>query len=325
MNQKVWVINDQDWHRSTKPEPMVEPPAAAPPLAGPPPQPQSVPIPPQKNPALAFSLSLPLAGGGLCYLGEKRPGAYCMAGMAFFCALLATLLLYRGALVHLLARHDLQAWPFTLAAGIFFLAGLLFWQGAAVAAYYRALRQRSEPFLGGGRALWPLLGSLLLPGWGQFLNGQPRKGLCFLPCGLLAFLSLFVLGVTRGLWPLLRSEPGRRLVELYLTAALLLLPLFLLLWLVGAYDAFRSCQRQQRKKMCLNNPGYRPGGRKVLRALVPRGSAVLGLLLAISLGMQFIPKTYYRQSLQRARLEMLHNRVEILPGLVQELLGFLGR
>lgn len=324
MNQKVWVISDQDWNRSPAKAPPPAPGPESPPETGPPTAAPIPSAPAQKSPALVFSLSLLLWGGGFRYLGERRPAAFCMTAMALFGGIFAALILCRVPATRLLVRHGLQLSPFALGVEILFLAGLLFWLGNAVAAYHRALASRTERYLGGDRKRWPFLASLVLPGWGQFLNGQELKGVCFLACALLGGFSLFVLAVTHALWPLLQAEPGRRLFEAYLTAALLALPLLLLIWLVGAYDAYRSCQRLQRRKLCLKNPGYRPGRRRLLRALLPSSSAVLGLLLAISLGMQFAPRSFYRDSLSQARAELLQQRVEILPDLLQKAIRILG-
>jgi hypothetical protein len=62
-----------------------------------------------------------------------------------------------------------------------------------------------------------------------------------------------------------------------------------------------------------------------LQDLVPRGTAVLGLLLAISLGMQFIPQQYYLDSLVQLRLEMLRSHMEIVPELLGKAIEFIDR
>jgi TM2 domain-containing membrane protein YozV len=324
MGQKVWVISDQEWQRPPKrnlpakplpeePQEQEEAPAEVSPEA------------PRKNPALSFSISLVVWGGGQLFLGKKRPGWGLVAGMALFFLLVTAVVVFPLPAGRLAGRLGLRPGAVILVFAAFFLVGLFVWVGNAVAAYFGALRTWSEPYFGMGKALWPVGASVLFPGWGQFLNGQPIKGLFFLLFGMAGGFSLFVFAVTRALWPALQADPARRMFEVYLGAAVLFLPVFILAWIVAAYDAFRSNQKQQRKKLCRKNPGYRPGGPKVLRALVPRGSAILGLLLAMSLGMQFFPKTYYRDSLETIRAEMLKSHVEIVPELVQKVIDVIGR
>jgi hypothetical protein len=52
---------------------------------------------------------------------------------------------------------------------------------------------------------------------------------------------------------------------------------------------------------------------------------VLGLLLAISVGMQSIPKKYYLDSLESIRLAMLRNNMEIVPELLGKAVVFIDR
>lgn len=321
MKQKVWVIPDRDWNEPAKKSAPAAPLAETPEVEESTPQAES----PRKNPALSFSLSLVVWGGGYRYLGEKRASAIYMAAMGLFSVLLWGQMFFLKAEAGLLARLGLTPAAVALEVAAFFFAGLILWSVNAVTAYFRTVRGWPDPFLGVEKGIWPLCASLFLPGWGQFLNGQPLKGLFFLLFGMLEFFTLFVFALTRSFWPLLQGDPARRIFEVYLGGAVLLLPLFLLAWIVAAYDAFRANQKQQRKRLCRKNPGYRPGGPKIARALIPRGSAILGLLLAISLGMQFCPKQFYRHSLERVRVEMLKSHVEVIPELVQKVVGVIDR
>ena len=208
---------------------------------------------------------------------------------------------------------------------IFIAFGLVLWLGNAVDAYNRATTSRSEPYRGVEGGLWPLLCSLLLPGWGQFLNGQPRKGLCFLPFGVAGIASALVLLASRYVWPYLRTGQDRMVFEIYLAAALAALPAAFLLWIVAVYDAFSSGRERSRRQREPAQAGYRMRRGGGLQNLVPRGTAILGLLLAISLGMQFIPKRYYLDSLESLRQQMLGNHMEIVPELLEKAIGFIDR
>jgi len=91
------------------------------------------------------------------------------------------------------------------------------------------------------------------------------------------------------------------------------------------YDSFISGGKLLRR-----NPGMPYGGhglrsRGIVQDIVPRGTVVLGLLLAISVGMQSIPKKYYLDSLESIRLAMLRNNMEIVPELLGKAVVFIDR
>lgn len=320
MKQKVWVIGEQDWNVPSKKSRVPDPSSEQSPTENP-----TFPELSRKNPAVSFSLSMAAWGSGHRYIGKNRTGTIFMAAMALFYASMIAMVFFREAVGRMVVHLGLPASAFPLGVVAFFLAGLVFWLVNAVVAYYQTVRRRSAPFLGVENPFWPLGASLLFPGWGQFLNGQPIKGLFFLLFGITGVFSIFVFAVAQSLWPMLKADSTGHIFEIYLGAAVLLLPVFILIWVIAAYDAFRSGQKQQRKRLSLKNPGYKPGGPRLLRALIPRGSVILGLLLAISLGMQFFPKNFYRDSLEKVRAEMLKRHVEIVPELMQKVIGFIDR
>ena len=311
MQQKVWVINDQDWNR--RPAKRAIEPAPSPPGKG---DGRPAQAAAQKSPAVAFSLGICIWGGGQLYLGRYRAGTALLAAMALFYGALSGLLFWPQALGGLAAASGLPAQILVVAAAVLFLAGLGLWLFSAVEAYYRTARLGDKPFGGVDNELWPLLGSLLCPGWGQFLNGQPKKGLCVQLLALPGLFALFLIFLTWDAWPLLEASPLRPGLETALAAGLVAVPLTLLVWIVAAYEAFRSCRVLFRKRLSREHAAYRPGGQRYLRRLIPRGSAVLGLLLALSLGMQFLPRDYYLESLARMRGELLASHLVILPQLI---------
>jgi TM2 domain-containing membrane protein YozV len=320
MGQKVWVISDQDWNGAPDRQRRDSPPPGQRPQGD-----RTLPAAPGKNPALSFSCAMLVWGSGHLYLGERRRGFVYLAAMVLFYAFVAAPVLLRDSVSRLVVASGIPTPVYLAGAAVLFLAGQLVWLVNAVDAYYRALRPRSASFPGVDHALWPLCGSLVFPGWGQFLNGQPGKGLFFLLCGAAGVFSVVICCAARYVWPLLKASPARLDFEFLVVAMLALIPLSLLMGIVAAYDAFRSCRERCRKKWRLKNAGYRAGGQAFVRDLIPRGTAILGLLLAISVGVQCFPKNYYLQSLEKARLEMLNNGMQVLPELVRKAMGYLGR
>ncbi len=320
MKQKVWVINDQEWNRKTTSGAIDLPPLK--PTGG---ETRSSPAAPRKSPAVSFNLAMLCWGGGYFYLGRYRAGTVCLAAMAVFYGAASSLAICPDALARLAATSGWPAAFFIAATMILFLTGMVLWLATAVDTYYRTVRLGGEPFLGVETETWPLLSSLVVPGWGQFLNGQPKKGLVVFLLALPGIFSLFLVLLARGAWLLLQAGPIRLFIEAGIAAGLATIPLLLLVWIVAAYDAFRSGRMLYLRRLSLKKEGFRPGGEGILWSLVPRGSAILGLLLAISLGMQFIPRQFYLESLVRLRGEMLECHMKIIPGLVEKTIKMIGR
>jgi hypothetical protein len=103
-------------------------------------------------------------------------------------------------------------------------------------AYRSAERQRGR-CRGLGSAWLAGIASALIPGWGQIVNGQLKKGLFFLFGFLLqAYLLAYYLAT-----PLYRIvsdlDPNQRLLREIINAGQIALGVTALLWLVSAYDA----------------------------------------------------------------------------------------
>lgn len=305
MSQKVWVIGDPELNirPGMTPEPGGDSKNRE--KGG-----STLPETAQKNPAASFSLSMLVWGGGHMYIGQWRAGLIYLFSMALFYTIIA--IGYTSDILEL-----------NLGAMIVCLFGLMAWMFSAVDAYYRTVRSRAETFLGVEKIILPVGGSFLFPGWGQFLNGQPRKGMFFLFFGVGGTFVAFALLLIRHVWPLLVLNEDRHLFEVCLMGALSFIPVVFLMWIVAVYDAFRSCEYFLRYKQRSKLSGKRFQGRRFLADLVPQCSAVLGLMLAISLGMQFLPKQYYLDSLKNVRVEMLKGHMTILPQLVQKTIEFL--
>jgi TM2 domain-containing membrane protein YozV len=320
--KKVWVINDETWSRSgsnlrAPDRPSAESTAVISVTSDEPCEAAAQqPGAADKNPALAFSLAMLIWGSGHLYLRRYRIGWLFLAAMVLY--------------------YTLLFWYWPGAPGRFGLGfvagGLLFgllgpgcWLINAVDAYYRTQRLRSAPFRGLDRESLALAGSALFPGWGQFLNGQPLKGVVFLLFGGLGLGSLGLL-LTIPFWgPVVATSAIGAFLDRCFAATLVLLPCSLLAWTVSVYDAAYACRKLLRKKLAQQNPGYRAGGRGLLRNLLPRSTAVLGLLLALSLGMQFIPRSFYLDSLDQLGRELAAHHLETAPRLLQKARDVLNR
>ncbi|WP_303722881.1 hypothetical protein [Malonomonas rubra] len=275
----------------------------------------------EKSPVTAFSLSLLVWGSGHFYLEKNRPGYIYLSLMGLYFIMGTALILFHQEFA-LFAAERLHV---LLVGGVLVVLGLLIWGSNAVDAYYRAKRLQSTPFLGLEQKRWPVCASLLVPGWGQFLNSQPKKGIFFLSFALVGYLALLILTIARPILPLLVTEPLRNGYEVALIITLVAIPPVLLFWVLAVNDAYRSCEDFLHNKRLSVSAGRRLSSRNVLVDLTPSCSAVLGFMLAISLGMQFLPREYYSQYLTQIKGELLANKLIILPELVGRVLALLSQ
>jgi TM2 domain-containing membrane protein YozV len=317
MKQKVWYIDDPYWEEKPETGEEHKPCAVEPETET---QAPAVALP--KSPARSFSLSMVIWGSGQMYNGAYLPGSLFMAAMPAFYAPLAVML-FRSLASRPQAGSGIPAMVFVAGVMGYLFIGLFCWLANAVDAYYRTVRSRSEPFRGVDNELHPLLGSILFPGCGQFLNGQPVKGLFFLICGLAGVLAVAFVCLILYIWPGLKAGPAGDTFEICLVVALLLIPIAFVTWLVSAYDAYRSCKELSHEKKRSSSSVETARKTKPGKYLLPRLNAVLVMLLAISVGMQSFPRTYYLDSLEKLRIETLNHHLEIIPGLLGKVIGLI--
>jgi hypothetical protein len=285
---------------------------------------------PARNPALAFSLSMLVWGSGQIYVREFRLGLKFFGCMILFYSAIASLVIFRENAAPRLFDTPVPAPVLIIVLVIFITSSLFFWLHSAVHAYYKAASLRMEVFRGVGNAFWPLLCSLFFPGWGQFLNGQPRKGLFFLFFGASGFSALFLCSVAPYLWPVLSSSPDRFVFEIYLSAALLFLPLCILMWMVAAHDAFWTCKEPVRKRPWATRVAFAREkirthgiGRFLLPKIKSVALSVVLLTVVVLAGKHYFPREYYQHNLQRVRVEMLNNQMHLTPRLLEKVITVL--
>lgn len=299
--QKVWVVNDATWQL-----PMVrKPKVAAAASVTDDPEPSAEDLAGQadgrQNPLWSFSLALLVPGSGHLYLGYLRQGFWFTGAALVVTAAVLTLVLIRETVYRTLAAYPEQTAMFLISFLCLSLVGLGLWLASVVDVYRRTMLSRREVWPGLENPVIPLVCSLVLPGWGQVLNGQFKKGLLFLCLGCLGGFALEILAVGCYFWPLIQPGPLRVLVDWLLIVSFLAAPLMFSCWLAAGYDAYLSGQRLARQRFSRAVPSKRISGPGFARMLVPRTSAVLCLLLAISVGMQLLPKGYYASRLERVQ------------------------
>lgn len=255
----------------------------------------------QRDPARAASLSLFLWGGGQLYNGQRAIADWLLLLQVLFFGAVAV----GGIFWSRLARW--LDWYFrfdTTVPGLLtllFLWGAAGWVGGAFQAYRKADSRGPVPFTGKERDAIAALCSLAIPGWGQYLNGQPRKGAAFQALALLEGLAwLTLLAVYAGFESLRRPE-NRAVLEGGLLAAAAALPLLAFTHVVSAYDAFKvarypGLRRNLFTRMQFAWTRYRigaprqlPSTKRRIRALV----LILLLVLADLVAIFYSPRSFY--------------------------------
>ncbi|HKJ05246.1 MAG TPA: hypothetical protein VJ974_06585 [Geopsychrobacteraceae bacterium] len=252
-----------------------------------------------KNPALSFSLSLLLCGAGYLYLGRYRLGAVFASIQALLVLLLIGIFYYWDAIKNFSFVHTFEMSIFVFTGLVVILITMFLWLGSAVDAYRRTVQQLPDVYAGVDYEYLPVFANVLFPGWGHFLNGQPKRGSAYLMFGFVGLCSGLLTLAAWPIWSLIAYSPGARMFEIALFSAFLFVPLALVAWVVSVYDIFR----------------IRIGD--ILRSHMPRTSAVLTLLLSISVGLHFMSGEYYMNLMDSVRTEMLQHNMTFLPEVVQ--------
>ncbi len=185
---------------------------------------------------------------------------------------------------------------------------LIFWVSNASDAYHTAIKARRTPFTGVKSRVYPLFCSLLVPGWGQFLNGQPVKGALFAICAAFGVFSLIsVLGILQ-VWPSLENSDSRLIVEVVLLLSLLSLPTMPVLWILGVFDAWKVGQDDIKKEPLLERlkaANNRRRSQGWVRGVFPQIKRTLllafFLIIMIIITVRFyFPGKFYREYLMKA-------------------------
>ncbi len=308
MNDKVWEIRDSGEKRLFVDETKKA---------------RTVRRPEQKNPAIAFSLSLLFWGGGQFYNDQVGRGVLFFLLMIIYSTVIFVLVFARETVAGYLSYERISMDTVFTTLGLFYAVGVLLWAFNADQAYHRAARGRREPFTGIDNKVLPLLCSLFVPGWGQFLNGQDKKGGVFLGLASVSLLSVAsILGVTL-LWTSFEIDEYRIFYEMVLVIALLYTPFIPIVWLIGAFDAIKVSIDEVKKEPLLKRLKYANYRRKMhgLRGIIPhfKMTVVLGVLLITLLVAGFFlgPQKYYIPRLKSLHVRLVEKDMVIIPYILE--------
>jgi TM2 domain-containing membrane protein YozV len=318
--EKVWVVEDPDERPKVR---------KAKPIS------KEKPLLPRKNPAVAYSLSMFFWGAGQRYNHRHSKGAAFMVLMflAGFGTLLA--LLYREPLLSFLAVFGMSRTNSFLLAETILLGILIFWTYNAGDAYHQASKEQKTPFTGVSSRLYPALCSLLVPGWGQFLNGQPVKGSVFMGFSVIGLFSIVTLPLVYLAWPSLEPSDTRSIIEVIFVCTILFTPVIPFLYIFSTYDALQISLDEYRKEPLWERIKAANNRRRVqgwMRGVFPqiKETIALGLflMLLVMIVRDYFPANYYHELLASTQLLMKKRGMTLLPELMdkmQTLITMVGR
>lgn len=285
----------------------------------------------QRDPARAYNLSMLYWGGGQLYNDQLRKGGAFMVLMLLVFGGTVLGIIYRVELYEFLHNRVISRSKAFLAAEVVLFLVLLFWVSNAADAYRAAARTRKTRFPGVSSRIMPLLGSLLVPGWGQFLNGQPIKGSILSVLAVIGSFSAFTVILTFLAWPLLDAGDARFIAEGIAAVCLLLVPLVPLLWTFSAYDALKVSHDDLLKEPLgerIKAAYYRGRTQGFVRGVFPqiKGTVMLVLVLAffVIVVRYWSPLEFYAKLLSSVQTLLRDRGMTIVPELIGRLLAEMG-
>lgn len=213
---------------------------------------QSMPsFPKEKDPSKAYSWSVLFWGGSQFYNNQVVKGLSFLILMAAFYAGTVTTVLCWPGIVRFLQSRGMSVSVFLLVSLLLLLCFLIFRGLCCSNAYYNVMKVRKDRFTGTRSRFYPFICSILLPGWGQFLNSQPLKGSIFAGFSMVSYFSLITVPVVLLVWKDLEPSFARFLVESVFTIAVLYLPLIPFVWIISSYDALKVSLEEWKKEPLL--------------------------------------------------------------------------
>lgn len=286
----------------------------------------------EKDPARAYTLSVLLWGAGQDY--NEEPGKALAFQLLLIALIVGSVLsvIYGEELLLFLTSRGVSHAELFLAAELLFFCLLILWLAGAGAAYHSAAKSRSSRFRGMDHRVYPCLCSLLLPGWGQFLNGQPVKGSIFSAVSVFGLFAIVSAPVTLLAWPWLEASDTRFIVEGIFAITVLYAPLIPFVWIFGSYDALKVSVDELKKESLwerIKSANNRRRTQGWVRGVFPHIQSTFLLVLVLAI-LSFVisrafPAGFYTELLRSTSAYLSRQGMVILPDIVEKLLPFVAR
>lgn len=283
----------------------------------------------QKDPSLAYSLSIIIWGCGQFYNRQWKLGTLLLLLMITFYAFISIFAIYWGPVTSYFESIDIDRSGTLLILGSFYLSGLIVWYLNAWQAYYKSNKINSIPFKRTQVRFLPALCSLLMPGWGQLLNGQPKKSLFFQLFALTGVAASSFILIIFLLWPTIELPRSRSVIEWIFSISIIILPFILMMWMFNIFDAAKVSLDNKKRgplpvriKNAKNRFRYRikiHGWKNVMIPLIKRTVLIILLLTFCVITYDQVPKKFYMQQLQNLGDQMSKKEMTIIPNIIKKL------
>jgi len=286
----------------------------------------------EKSPARAYTLSLLFWGVGQNYNDQRGKGLLFQLFMLAFCTGAILSLFFKDSLFQFLRSHEISAARVFILVELLLFCSLIFWTCNAGDAYHTAKKSRTRPFSGMQSRVYPFLCSLLVPGWGQFLNGQPIKGSMYAAFAVLGLFSIISIPAILMAWPYLEASETRFIVEEIFTLAVLFAPLIPFIWIFGSYDALKVSFDDLKKEPFFDRIKYANNRRRTqgwVRGVFPhiKSTIILGFFLIVLVVVIYhtFPEDFYRDQLMDAQAWLHKQGMTMVPELIGRVLSVMAR
>jgi len=284
------------------------------------------PAEPDRNPATAATLSLLIWGMGQFYTGKSRSSLLYFLFMINFGIIVGLQFFYWSFFATFLEKAHIDRSNVSFVIGAICVTGLLIWVVNIIHAYYCASINRSTPYEGTGHPFLATFCSVLIPGWGQLVNGQPKKAMVFLIFAAIGLAAGTATILAALLWPRFISVDDRVAVEWLFVAAVFVAPPFLLIWLVGIYDAAKVGWDPVKKEPMRKRFEYainRIRIKGLARGFLPHAKMFLMLTLLLILsgvvGYYYFPVKNYAPVLETLEIKSKEDGMVLIPYLIGHL------
>lgn len=280
----------------------------------------------EKNPALAATLSMFLCGGGQIYNGNIRAGLLLLgtmiaSGIAFYLLLIN----WSAVFTYL---NNIGFTQMNIVFMIFFLYALLIllWFGNIINAYLTAERTRKNPYNGAENPFLSGMASTLIAGWGQFINGQPKKAAIYLFVFLSGIFGITFIVSVSDIWQSINLEYEKSTLETMIAAAAILTFTASVLWLINIFDAiivaFEPVKKEpvrNRLKYSINRIKSRRHQMEMWQRLKVTFFLMLLLILSVAISYSIFPREYYYNTLTSISRDLNKNGMKVLPAYIQDI------
>lgn len=141
--------------------------------------------------------------------------------------------------------------------------------------------------------------------------------------GFIGFFSAGAIPAILLFWDRLGQSTLKGDIEWLLAGCLLISPIVLIVWILGAYDALRVSMDDVKKEPWIMRMGYALNRMKLKGwkgTVIPRLKILSIFLVCLSLALliayRYLPASFYKEEMVRARNEFKARQMTVLPNLI---------